>query len=105
MKKFIGIIIFQTESLNKSDSVSYEESIISIKANSFEKAKEIVDEYIQNCLVIYKNSLGEEKKISLNKIVDISEQLRDEESGNTTELYSRHFSDLVSYLQFDNHTL
>lgn len=105
MKKFIGIIIFQTESLNKSGSISYEESIISIKANNIEQAKEIVDEYIRNCLVLYKNALGEEKRISLNKIVDITEQLRDEESGNITELYSRHFNDLVSYLQFDNYTL
>ena len=62
MKNFIAIIIIQTESLNKRDSISYEESIISIKASNIEQAKEIVAEYIRNCLTVYKNALGEEKK-------------------------------------------
>lgn len=105
LNKFIGIIIFQTESLDKNENISYEESIISVKANNVEQAKEIVNEYIQSYSTIYVNALGEQRKISLNKIVDITEQLREEKEENITELYSRHFVDLVSYLKFDNYTL
>lgn len=97
----VAVMVYKSSSNSPNYQSLYEESITLIKAASEtearEKAKNLADERSST----FKNQNGEEISWALHKIIDISPMLEDK-IGNVTEVYSRHFSNISAYNQFES---
>lgn len=100
MKKYFSTILFRTTNLATKQMI-YEETFLSVKAESQEEAILKVTEYAKSCVTTYHNDKGEELHVYFVKIGNTVEYLFEEkENQDVNEISVRSFENFDEYFKF-----
>jgi Domain of unknown function (DUF4288) len=97
---YVAVLLYESSSEAPGYQPLYEESFILLKAGSLQEAKEKALAHGLGDQVSYRNEEQETITWSLKHLIDVNEVL-DDDLGDGSDLYARHFYDYAAYARFE----
>lgn len=97
---YVAIILYQSLSDAPEYTPMYEESVVLVKAVDEDEARQKTELFAKNYTAQFKNEKGQLITWKMHQIIDVSPML-DDDIGDMTEIYARHFDNIDAYRDFE----